>query len=319
MDKISVIVPVYNVETTVGKCIESILNQTFSDIELIVVNDGTPDKSMEVVEKYKQDKRIKIVNKENAGLPQARKTGFENSTGEYIFFVDSDDWIEPNTLELLYRAIKSANADIACCNIEVDYLNSDRKEYIKAKKTGEFSRHESIRMIHDMNGIFQYAWNKLYCRKVIRENNFPKGHFIGEDYCTVLAIMENVLKITQIPECLYHYVQNEGSMTKMGFGQTYILAYQWNNKVREKLILKYPDLKREIMSYHILQDMAVLNAMFRNDCYNEVLKDAIIINIRKHIGMYITKSNVKLMYKVCAVFIVVNWKVYRFIYKRIYL
>ena len=107
--KISVVIPVYGVEKYIRQCLESIINQTYKNLEIIVVNDGTKDNSMKIVEEYLSDERIKIINKQNGGLSSARNRGMEEATGKYIFFVDSDDWIELNTIEILVKNSKSVD------------------------------------------------------------------------------------------------------------------------------------------------------------------------------------------------------------------
>ncbi len=107
MNKISVIVPAYNVESYLADCLDSILNQTYPNIEVIVIDDGSPDRSGEIAENYKQkDRRIKVIHQENGGLSVARNSGLDNATGEFVCFIDSDDWIEPDYLELLYSAVR---------------------------------------------------------------------------------------------------------------------------------------------------------------------------------------------------------------------
>lgn len=318
MCTISVIVPVYNVEATIEKCLQSILDQTFSDIEIIVVNDGTKDNSMEIVQHYTTDKRIKIIEKKNNGLPQARKTGFLESHGKYIFFVDSDDWIEEKTLEYLYKAIQSQNADVACCNISIDYTNSQKSDSLIAEKNGELSHTKAISSIHNMSAVYQYAWNKLYRKDAIRPGDFPTGHFIGEDYCTIIPIIERATKIVQIKEVLYHYVQHENSMTKAGFGKPYLEAYQWYKNTRRNLLQKYPEQKTEILCYHVLQEMAILNSMYRNNIYEEQIKADLLADIKKNCRLYVLNRHTKPLYKVSAIVMSTNWKLYRSIYQAIY-
>ena len=143
MPKISVIVPVYNVEKYLRKCIESILNQTFREFELILVDDGSTDSSGKICDEYAlKDSRIKVIHKENGGASSARNAGLDVAKGEYIGFVDSDDWIEMDMYGELYRLIKENNTDISVCGInnikDIKYKNENLKEKIQIiKKEGE--------------------------------------------------------------------------------------------------------------------------------------------------------------------------------------
>ncbi len=315
MCTISVIVPVYNVEKTIEKCLKSILIQTFTDIEIIVVNDGTRDNSMEIVNKYREDDRIKVITKDNGGLPQARRTGFMAATGKYIFFIDSDDWIEKNTLKLLYETSQMYDADVVCCNISLDYVNSNHSSFLLAEQNGELSCIDAISAIHNMNAVYQYAWNKLFRKDIIKEEDFPNGHFIGEDYCTIIPIIERANKIVQIKEILYHYVQNGNSMSKAGFGNTYAEAYYQCQRIKKYLFKRYPMQKTEITCYHLLEEMAILNSMFRNNKYDEEIKVECIKDIKTNCRLYVCNNRTKLIYKISAIVISVNWKLYRYTYQ----
>ena len=217
MCQISVIVPVYNVERYIEKCIRSILEQTFSDIEVIIVNDGSQDRSIDIIHNVFRDGRIKIINKKNAGLPQARKTGFENATGRYIVFVDADDWIDSNMLQLLYEKIVSSHADIVCCGVLFDDDNGNRIEEWNVEEETAYDKESAIINLHNSCGVYQFMWNKIFSRRVVSGSDFPMGHFVGEDYCTLIPMIEKAVNIIQIPENTYHYVQHGSNMTKALF------------------------------------------------------------------------------------------------------
>ena len=130
--KVSIIIPVYGVEKYISQCLESVINQSYENIEIIVVNDGTKDNSMKIVEEYLLDERIKIINKENGGLASARNRGIEEATGEYIYFLDSDDWIEVNTIEVLVE--ESNNLDIIYSNFWYFDEKNQKKRKNKEKR-----------------------------------------------------------------------------------------------------------------------------------------------------------------------------------------
>ena len=180
---ISIIVPVYKVEKQLNKCIESILNQTFKDYELILVDDGSPDNCGHICDEYeKKDSRIKVIHKKNGGLSDARNAGLDIALGKYIGFVDSDDIIHPQMYEKLYNCINKSNLDIVQCKFkrfksieEININISDSELNFK-----EYNSQDAIIDLIDNNKINVNAWNKLYKRELFQNERYPKGK-IHED------------------------------------------------------------------------------------------------------------------------------------------
>lgn len=315
MCQISVVVPVYNVEKYIERCIRSILEQTFSDMEVIVVNDGSQDSSIDIIHNTFQDRRIKIVNKENAGLPQARRTGFENATGRYIVFVDADDWIENNMLQLLYEKIVSSHADIVCCGVLIEDDEGTCIEEWRVEEETAYDPASAIRNLHSSRGVYQFMWNKIFSREVISGRDFPTGHFVGEDYCTLIPIIEKTTNIIQIPENAYHYVQHGGNMTKAGFGPSFVQAYEHYNHLRKYLVKRYHNCKDSILCYHLSEYMFIVNAMARNDIYQGEMIQEITKYVRENIARYLCNKHVKKFYKCAAIVLAVHWKIYIRMYK----
>lgn len=207
MPKISVIVPVYNVEKYIDKCLKSIVNQTLEDIEIIIVNDGTLDKSVDIIEKYVKENptKIKYYEKKNGGLSSARNYGLEYATGEYIAFLDSDDYIEPNMYEEMYKLAKKESADMVECDFiwEWEYgkkIFDKRREY---KTKEEMMKKPRV-----------VAWNKIYKREIINKYKirFPEG-LIYEDMELFYKLLPHLNKISYINKYFVHYIQREDSIT----------------------------------------------------------------------------------------------------------
>ena len=211
---ISVIVPIYNVEEYLHKCLDSILNQTFSNIEIICVNDGSTDGSRKVLEEYKKrDFRIKIVDKENGGLSSARNAGMKVAVGEYYSFIDSDDWIDKTMLEKLYENMTTLNTDISICAVhqfdEINQKIDDSNPYYTLEffdKTFDnkvFSYKDTKPFIID---VCVMAWNKLYRRSLIEEcqAEFPEG-LIFEDGPFFFSIFFKTERVSIVREFLYYY------------------------------------------------------------------------------------------------------------------
>ena len=219
MPKISIIVPVYNVERYLDNCIESILNQTFKDFELILVNDGSNDKSYEICKSYLEvDSRIKIINKENGGISSARNAGLDIAIGEYIGFVDSDDYIHPQMYEILYKNIKNEEADISLCNFKkvASYEECRLKIFLERDlnvKTLEYSNVDSSKeLFTDKSITFVVAWNKLYNRRLFEKNRYKVGK-IHEDEFIIHRLLYESNKVVYTTMELYFYLKRENSIT----------------------------------------------------------------------------------------------------------
>ena len=212
--ELSIIVPVYKVEKQLEQCIRSILNQSFTNFELILVDDGSPDKCGEICDEYeKKDKRIKVIHKKNGGLSDARNAGLDIALGKYIGFVDSDDIIHPEMYERMYNFINKYNVDIVQCKFKkfksiedinkLSNINNTNIEYYTSK--------EAIMDMIDNNKINVNTWNKLYKRELFENERFPKGK-IHEDEFLTYKLMYESNKIAYINEELYYYYQNDNGI-----------------------------------------------------------------------------------------------------------
>lgn len=220
MAKISVIIPVYNVEDYLNKCLDSIINQTFKDIEIICVNDGSKDNSLQIVKEYAQkDNRIKIVDKENGGLSSARNAGLEVATSEWISFIDSDDWLDIDTFEKIEK-IFELNPDIICFGTHLrgevaPEIASADAEYYRIKHTGLVELNDEIRETTDVA-----TWNKLYKKSIIDKFNlrFPMGkHY--EDYPFYWEYMFEAKTAFYTEEKFYNYLRRPNSIMANTFNQ----------------------------------------------------------------------------------------------------
>ncbi len=226
MAKISVIVPVYNVEKYLEECLNSIICQTFSDIEIICVNDGSTDNSRTILEEYKRkDSRIIIIDKENGGLSSARNAGYKIAQGEFISYIDSDDWVESTMLEKLYNNITSLNSDIAICAVnQYDEWKGEMAKptryfslaaFDKSFENRTFSYRETAPFIME---VCVMAWNKLYRKSFLDYCNaeFPEG-LIFEDGPFFFSIFFKTDKVSIVREFLYYYrINRQGSIVQIG-------------------------------------------------------------------------------------------------------
>ena len=214
--KIVVIVPIYNVELYIHRCVDSILNQTFTNFELILVDDGSPDDCGKICDEYAQkDNRVHVIHQENSGLSAARNTGidwaFRNSDSEWLTFIDSDDWVHNRYLELLYNTATSNNSEISCCGC------MRTKKYIKDKciNSYEVECRSLEQLILDTKNYDSFnssvAWGRLYKKNRFNSIRFPVGRLHEDEYVTY-KILFPCKNICVVKEALYYYFQNESGI-----------------------------------------------------------------------------------------------------------
>lgn len=211
---ISIIIPVYNVEPYIRKCLDSVKAQTFTDFEAIIVDDSSPDDSIKIAMEFVvSDPRFKIVTRENGGLSAARNTGIEHANGKYIAFLDSDDFIAPTYLEKLYNACEENNADMSYCGFTYHfYKNGFRKKQLFIVKDCVMEHNEAVSRIISDHGLHSYAWNKLYKRTIFTEHNISYPTMYFEDVATSPKAVFYANKLAVVGECLYYYVKRRGSI-----------------------------------------------------------------------------------------------------------
>ena len=229
MKKVSVIVPVYNSEKYLEKCLDSVAEQTLEDIEIIAVNDGSSDRSVEILENYAKiyPNKLKVLHKENGGLSDARNFGMRHAQGEYIGFVDSDDWVEKDMFELMYQKAKEESYDVVVCDFkeirngrEIPYTSEVQadgqgKEYIKA----------------NMLEIYSAAWNKIYKKEILDENLFTKGIW-HEDVEFLYRVLPRINSIGVVHKCLYNYLIRKGSISNSANIKMYDQVRNWNSLMK---------------------------------------------------------------------------------------
>jgi glycosyltransferase involved in cell wall biosynthesis len=209
---LSVILTVYNSEIYLSKCLESILTQTFKKLELIIVNDGSTDKSYEICEYYAaKDKRIHVLHKDNAGVSAARNDGIKMAAGEYLAFVDSDDFLLPEMYQLLVNKVRQKNSDVACCGYK--HKNTD---YIPLANFSNNSLAETVYYL-ERNELLGLIWNKLYILKIVNDKNiqFPNDCMFGEDMFFNLHYFSVINTVCFVEKPLYIYCENPSSLSKI--------------------------------------------------------------------------------------------------------
>lgn len=213
---VSVIVPVYKVEAYLDRCIQSIINQTYANLEIILVDDGSPDKCPVICDQYaKKDARIKVIHKSNGGLSSARNAGMDIASGDYIAFVDSDDWIEVNMISHLVGMCESFDADVSdirCIQTDGTKRIKNDNEMSKVYSGQDIIKRYLFRGLNEQNGAPYTVWRKLYKRNIIINERFEEG-ILNEDICFNYLILDKCHTYVESNQIMYNYFQNEASIT----------------------------------------------------------------------------------------------------------
>lgn len=279
--ELSVIVPIYNIEKYIAQCVESILAQTFSGFECILVDDGSSDHSGKICDLYTQrDCRVKVIHKENEGLVSARKTGFMASKGEYIAFIDGDDWVEPDMFQKLMREMKKNNArnDLVICGYYEDFPDRKVKRDGISKRIGAMTdegKCTSPKMINEQFFFdFLYRpnmWGKIFIREKLEQNLMKVNEKIsmGEDVAVTFPYIHTCKNIGYVPEYLYHYRQRRSSM---------VHAYDERLSSKIKILLAYMKENSFIEGFSgsnqlLLFSYYLVVFAFRNEALKDKFKD----------------------------------------------
>ena len=251
--KISVITPVYNVKKFIYKCVESLMSQTFEDVEYIFINDASSDGSISIlksiIEKH-PSKNVRIINhQENRGLPASRKTGYEAANGKYIFNCDGDDWVESTLLEKLYRAVELHDLDYSYCDF---YLSYDKTE--RYMKCPEFKTPDEALRKGYLSGTAKYnVWNKLIRRELYEGVEFPVDHKKGGEDMIMLGVLSKARSVAYVPEALYHYVKTNATAISENFSEQRLIDIRYNADTAISVLRStYPaDLEKEIAFFKL--------------------------------------------------------------------
>ncbi len=269
---ISVVVPIYMIDRYVGICIESIINQTYQNLEIILVDDGGKDRCPKICDLYAaKDSRIKVIHKQNGGLVSARKAGLRQSNGTYVSYVDGDDWIEPGFIEGLYTAAESSDADIVCAGFTRDLFC--KSEYFTNSISFGIYKGEMLKWLwqnmisygsYYRPGISSYVWNKLFKVEVLLASQLTVDNriSIGEDGAVTYPALLNCSRVAVIENVAYHYRQREDSMLKQSAGYSFEaqkLLYLYNYMMRWASNTK-TDLKIQSQVINYVLSIAIMRS-----------------------------------------------------------
>lgn len=314
MSKISVIIPVYNAEKYLEKCINSVLEQTYSDFELILIDDGSKDGSLEICKKFeKSDNRIKLYGIENSGVSFARNFGIEKSTGEYITFIDSDDYVSRYLLDVLYSNSERESSDITIAKLLHKYdMNYEKEEEPQNFNVEIWNSKETLRELMNTKKTSFFPVCKLFKRELLLKNKFDSKYKLAEDALFLTDILlENDLKVLFCDISLYYYVHREGSATTTVNDSVFDTIKVYENML-PRIERKYPDLSFEISNRKYWAYFTVLDKIINEKKYQKEVKEI----RRKIISGFFTilkDGNFRIIRKISLFSLLISSKLYAFL------
>ena len=288
MVKVSIIVPVYNVYDYLNKCLDSLVNQTLKDIEVIVIDDGSPDNSEEIIKKYQKEypDKIRAYKKKNGGLSDARNYGIKYAKGEYIAFVDSDDYVKYDMYEKMYNKAKSGNFDMVVCDL--NYVYSDNIKYVDS-----CIKHDTTDIKAVLINNYPAVWNRIIKRKFFDEGlEFKKGVWF-EDVEFLYRVLPNIKSVGVVKEPFNQYVQRNGSITSSVDKRIYNYIDNFNGLVEyyqeNGLYEKYKKELEYVYVKYIYATFIKQATLFNKDEYKKAVGEA-IANVKKTFPKYYKNS-----------------------------
>ena len=313
LPKISVIVPVYKVEPYLRQCVDSILSQTYVNLEIILVDDGSPDNCGDICDEYsKKDNRVIVIHKENGGLSDARNVGIEISTGECLTFIDSDDWVEIDMIELLHNNLTKHNADISICGFYNAYVNKNIPRY-ENRDLFLLNSEQAVCECFISGKITTVACIKLYKKHIFNSVRYPIGKRY-EDYFVIIDVLSEADKIVVDTVAKYYYRMRKGSIMHEAFNSKnmdVIEAVEYNWKRIEEI---YPDIisigKVSMLMIYLglLQKMVFCKNYKQMPEYKKVL-----LMLRDNYKLIMDSESVTKNIKIKVVAVMINTSLYKFL------
>ena len=308
-DLVSVVVPVYNVDQYIRECLESIVTQTYKNIQIVIINDGSTDTSLSICEEYQNmDSRIEIITTVNSGLSSARNIGIEHSKADYLVFVDSDDFLDTTYIEKLLYKIKDTNADLVMCNF-YSYQNGvttfDGATRIFDE---ELSSHAFLKKVYTYPGFYVPAWNKIYKRKLFQNIKYP-NRTINEDSQIIRELIMNSTTIICLSEPLYYYRKREGSILTQKSEILLIGELNWIKKdqvyYEEMKNVELFNLASKLISSKIIEFYPKLG---------KKMKKQMILEFRDNMKNIIRAKNIKTIVKIKLLLAYINMDFFELIF-----
>ena len=310
-DLITVIIPIYKVEEYLEKCLDSVINQTYTNLEIILVDDGSPDNCGNICDKYaKKDERIKVIHKENGGLSDARNVGIKNANGKYITFVDSDDYITKDYVGYLYSLIKEYNVKLAICGIKTIWKET-KKSKSEREKVECLDTKEAFKNMLFARGIEVAAYGKLYLTELWNGLEFPKGKAY-EDTAVTYKLIEKSKKIAYGSKNCYYYVARVGSISKQQqFNKNEEDYIRHTQEMLKYIKEKYPELEDATDRFEIYSKFRILRILLFTKPRNKQMEKDIILEIKQKQKNVLSCKNTPIRDKIAIIALNIGLPVFK--------
>lgn len=300
--KCDVVISAYNVEDYIAGCIESVLAQTYPDTAVVIIDDGSTDSTLNIIKEYaRKSAKIQYYHQNNQGPSAARHNGLMHCDGEYVSFIDADDWLDPDYCSQLVRAIEDSGSDISVCTYYLEKQGYNRPSASKSVYVGTLAAPEAIKYLCEASDANGYLWNKMFRRKLLNEKCFlDESVRYGEDCHTLFTALTNSETITFINESLYHHRISVNSITNGGSRINYMKCYAAYSRLEESLRSCFPEQSSAVSAFIVSQRNLAL-FLARPD---DQLKDASFIcasrsDVRKQMWTLIC-SGMSLKWKIAG-------------------
>ena len=321
MSEISVIIPVYNTKPYLSRCIDSVLKQTYEDWELLLVDDGSTDGSGQICDEYAQsDSRIKAFHNRNQGPAASRNYGIREAAGNFVMFVDSDDWLDEEMLRTMYGHMQETGAGIVCCIFkDIDgHGKISHPQLFHEECIDCHTAEECMYQMHHTRHLTGSPCTKLFRRELFEGIDFCSNVTIGEDYAMIVQLAEKAGRVRILPLELYFRYVRKGSISHGGYTNRHKQAFDHYMRIRKELMRKYPALTSDIPAFHTEYEMAGITAMCRNDRYDKEVLNKLRRDLRKNMRNTLRHPVVPLYMKGSAVLIAYAQPVFIFLFRILY-
>lgn len=310
-DLISIVVPVYNVENYLSRCLDCLCKQTYTNIEIICVDDKSTDGSLAICEEAsKKDTRICIhKNEKNVGLSSVRNIGIGIAKGKYIFFIDSDDFIDEDTIKFLYEQTQNGTVDIVSCNFCFYFGKDNVKDvYLYNKETDvcDLTQEEAFKQLLAQKTNYRCVWAKLIKKEIMNDLSFPEGNRYGEDMIFISKLILKATKIKHLNKILYFYNQEGISLVRSGFNKEKLkevdIVKDWVTLTKEK----FPNLLNKANAYYYITIINFCLVTRRNNLIED--SNRLKIEVRKYYGLILGCKFLSLKIKLKATYIMLFYR-----------